>query len=513
MNLESLVKSLSEFSSSFGSGNLTADVLFLAIGLSLFAMLLGVASYKKSAANNVQPSLERVSGIGGRVEKLEMTLNEFRSDTLRSIELFRGDVGYLKQELREIRRVLSKLDPEGGGGYDEGGDESVDSGGDLTGGSSASAPRVEVAPPVEVIAAIPEQLEEQVEAAPEIEERGFDVKDEEPQSLFARLQKSRRGLLGKIKDIFSGKPKVDADMLEELEATLVSTDLGVKISSQLISELQEELKRGDSLSQEDLLERLKQKALALLKQGGSPTPMRIEKRSDGPLVVLVVGINGVGKTTTTAKLAHVWKESGANVVLAAADTFRAAAVEQLMQWGKRIGVPVVSGAPDAKPGTVVFDAMVEAKRRNADVLIIDTAGRLHTKSNLMQELEGIKNVMQKHQADAPHEILLVVDGATGQNALNQAREFNAAVKLSGLIVTKLDGTPKGGIVVAIKDELKIPIRFIGVGESKGDLRPFVAEEFVEALFSNASEIDMQESKRSAHALEREKKRVVDQPHI
>lgn len=230
---------------------------------------------------------------------------------------------------------------------------------------------------------------------------------------------------------------------------------------------------------------MKSKLHSLLDQGRGRA-IEPRRKESGPMVVLVVGVNGVGKTTTVAKLANQWNEQGARVLLVAADTYRAAAVEQLRDWGTRIGVEVVSGGTDAKPAAVVFDAMAKGKAENFDVVLIDTAGRLHTRSNLMQELEGVLNVIRKHQSDAPHETILVVDGTTGQNALAQATEFNAAAPLTGLIVTKLDGTPKGGIVVAIRRELGIPVRYIGVGESSADLREFDAAEFVEALLGEDS---------------------------
>jgi fused signal recognition particle receptor len=203
------------------------------------------------------------------------------------------------------------------------------------------------------------------------------------------------------------------------------------------------------------------------------------------MIVLVVGVNGVGKTTTTAKLAARWKNEGKKVLLVAADTFRAAAVQQLQEWGRRLDVTVISGAENAKPSTVVFDGMAAAKSSGADVVVIDTAGRLHTKSNLMQELEGVRNTILKHFPEGPDETLLVLDGVSGQNALHQAREFNAAVTLSGVVVTKLDGTPKGGIVVAIARELKLPVAYVGVGEKAEDLLPFSVEEFVEGLFDES----------------------------
>jgi fused signal recognition particle receptor len=211
---------------------------------------------------------------------------------------------------------------------------------------------------------------------------------------------------------------------------------------------------------------------------------RIYKPAQSPLVILVVGVNGVGKTTTVAKLAARYHEQGKKVVLVAADTFRAAAVQQLLEWGRRLDVQVVSGSENAKPGTVVFDGMVAAQESSADVVLIDTAGRLHTKANLMQELEGIRNAIRKHVPDAPHETVLVLDGVSGQNALAQAREFNDAVELTGLVITKLDGTPRGGIVVAISRELEIPVFYVGVGERAEDLVPFSREEFTDGLLGD-----------------------------
>jgi fused signal recognition particle receptor len=217
-------------------------------------------------------------------------------------------------------------------------------------------------------------------------------------------------------------------------------------------------------------------------------------------------VNGVGKTTTIGKISKKWRSEGRNIVLCAADTFRAAAVEQLIMWGESVGAPVVHGAENAKPATVVFDGITRAQKENADILMIDTAGRLHNKQNLMSELEGIKNSLQRHQASAPHEVWLVVDGATGQNALIQAREFNNIAKLTGVIITKLDGTAKGGIVLAIARELKIPIRFIGVGEGVEDLRQFVAEEFVDAILGEGDSYTLQETAVSANAAKRRQRR-------
>lgn len=282
----------------------------------------------------------------------------------------------------------------------------------------------------------------------------------------------------------------------------------------LISELKEDASTARGLSESQLLAHLKSKIRSLLVAdqplvaGINPLQLK-EKGEEGPLVIMVVGVNGVGKTTTVAKLAHNFKQRGAKVMLAAADTFRAAAVEQLKHWGEKISVPVICGMENAKPATVAYDAMLAAKKENFDVLIIDTAGRLHNKSNLMQELEGVKNAIARHQPNAPHETILVVDGATGQNAVSQAREFNSAVPLTGVIVTKLDGTPKGGIVVAIQDEFGIPVRYIGVGESKDALKPFIADEFVEALFSTEGSTEASLSATTGQSVERRRRRADD----
>jgi len=302
------------------------------------------------------------------------------------------------------------------------------------------------------------------------------------------LRKTSSGLFDRIRAVFGGKPAFDAEMLADLEALLIAGDLGVKIVSELIDQVKKEIADSRPLTENDLIGILKLKLLSLFEAGAPRNPgLIVNESGHRPTVVLIVGVNGVGKTTTSAKLAAQSSALGAKVMLVAADTFRAAAVEQLQSWGRDLKIPVVSGAPEAKPATVVFDGMKRAQEEGIDLLIIDTAGRLHTKSNLMQELAGLVNTLRRFQPDVPHETLLVVDGSTGQNAIQQAREFNEATKLTGLVVTKLDGTPKGGVVAAIKSELGIPVRYIGVGEAKEDLRPFVAREFVEALFDRGEE--------------------------
>jgi fused signal recognition particle receptor len=407
--------------------------------------------------------------MGGRLEKLEHALNDTRTEVLRAVEIARGETRTLRAEVHELRARVGGGEPSL---------EVVAPFEDLATEEPSAAPAEEVLVPTDegtapIAPSIP------VAEAPEA-----------PESLSKRLSKSRIGLFERIKNVFGGKPKLDEAMIEELEALLVGSDLGVSTVRSLIAEIRGEVSRGDEVSEGALIAALKLKVLGLLEKNAPLNPAIRPLRRDGePLVVMMVGVNGVGKTTTTAKLAAQWRESGAKVLMVAADTFRAAAVEQLVTWGERIGVPVVSGAPEAKPGTVVFDALTRAKTEGVDVVIIDTAGRLHTKANLMQELEGVRNIAERQIPGAPHETVLVVDGTTGQNAIAQAREFNGAVPLTGLIVTKLDGTPKGGVVVAIKSELGVPVRYIGVGESPEDLRPFIPQDFVEALF-DTTDIDV-----------------------
>lgn len=303
------------------------------------------------------------------------------------------------------------------------------------------------------------------------------------EKLSSRLSKTSGGFLEKFKGLFSRSQNLHRDELEELEALLISSDLGVATVNRLLDSVRSFISERNEINRDQLLELIKSELIyELYFEDIEALAGNLEGIEKGLRVVMIVGVNGVGKTTTVAKLASKWSASGHKVLLAAADTFRAAAVEQLCHWGQEIGVEVVSGAENAKPGSVVFDAVDKAVNEKFDILLIDTAGRLHTKSNLMQELEGVRNVISRKIPDAPHETWLVLDGSTGQNALMQANEFNKAVSLTGTIVTKLDGTSKGGIVVAIRNELGLPVRFIGVGESKENLRVFNASNFVEALF-------------------------------
>ncbi len=299
------------------------------------------------------------------------------------------------------------------------------------------------------------------------------------QRLKSRLARTRHNLTDGLADLLLGRKSIDADLLEELETLLLTADVGVETTTRVIDELGDRVKRKELSDPQALSGALKELLLEILRNDERP----VTKASPGkPQVILMVGVNGAGKTTTIGKLTKRLLEEGDSVMLAAGDTFRAAAVEQLQTWGERNRVPVIAQHQGADSASVIYDALEAATARGVDVLIADTAGRLHTKSNLMDELAKIARVMKKIDPEAPHEVMLVLDATTGQNALNQAVQFNQAIPLSGITLTKLDGTAKGGIVFAIADRLKVPIRFIGVGEALEDLRHFDPEEFVNALF-------------------------------
>jgi len=292
------------------------------------------------------------------------------------------------------------------------------------------------------------------------------------------LQRTHRSLAHELQRILTRSPRLDAATLEELEAALIGADLGSAMTAQIIAAVKRayETQGGAGLDVFAIARREVEKSLAAAHAG-------LGKAASGLTVVSVVGVNGTGKTTTAAKLAHLVEQRGQRAVLAACDTFRAAAIEQLKLWGQRLNVEVVAGAYHADPAAVAHDAITAAQARAADYLFVDTAGRLHTKHNLMQELQKVHRVMARQLPGAPHEVLLVLDATTGMNALNQAREFHKAVTLTGLVVTKLDGTSKGGMVVAIQQELGLPVKFIGLGERPDDLQPFDAQQFAEALFT------------------------------
>ena len=306
---------------------------------------------------------------------------------------------------------------------------------------------------------------------------------EKKESLDQGLQKTSESIFSKLSKAVVGKSKVDEAVLDELEEVLISSDLGVETTVKIIQRIEERVARDKYLNASELDGILREEIALLLAENNTQDLLDFELPADKkPYVILVVGVNGVGKTTTIGKLAHLFKNAGKSVVLGAADTFRAAAVDQLILWGNRVGVPVVSHGMNTDPASVAYDAIKQGLDTQADLVIIDTAGRLHTKVNLMNELTKIKRVMQKFIPEAPHEIMLVLDGSTGQNAFMQAKEFTKATEVSSLAITKLDGTAKGGVVIGISDQFKIPVKFIGVGEKMTDLQLFNRTEFVDSLF-------------------------------
>ncbi|MCB0329976.1 MAG: signal recognition particle-docking protein FtsY [Bdellovibrionales bacterium] len=548
MDIDQFLETLRPLSDQYGTGDPRGDLMTLLAALLLVAgalLVLFLITGRKSGPRMVPAAkagdgFDRYSSLAGKFEKLEMNSNASRSELMREIEFLKGRVDALEDALRASpvstdRGTLDSYMPPSledqreGSSYDlappppplsdfPGLDEPTSVGEENSENvlDFADAPASERKPTVAldenqlshiredaVIPAMSQSLE------PSEEERPLKVHSDSPTSLSDGLGRTRTGLFKRIKEVFSGKPTLSEELVEELQAFLVSTDLGVKMVRTLTTDLKEGLKRGDEVTEDRLLVRLRELVADRLRAVNIDSKEIIPiRRGNSPLVVMMVGVNGVGKTTTTAKLAAVWKEQGAKILLVAADTFRAAATEQLKRWGDELGIDVHAGAEGAKPSTVVYDAMERAKDERFDVVLIDTAGRLHTKGNLMQELEGVKNVVKRHDIAAPHEILLVIDGTTGQNALHQAKEFHAAVNLTGLVVTKLDGTSKGGIVVAVQDEYEIPVRYIGMGEAADDLKVFDVDDYVDALFDSS---EMQElSEPSAHGKRRRRRREDDQ---
>ena len=306
----------------------------------------------------------------------------------------------------------------------------------------------------------------------------------EKETLNEGLSKTKESFFGKLAKAVVGKSTVDADVLDNLEEVLISGDVGVSTTLKIITRIEDRIAKDKYVSTSELNSVLKEEVAALLTENNSTDTVSFEIPKDKkPYVIMVVGVNGVGKTTTIGKLSHQFKKAGYSVVLGAADTFRAAAVEQLTIWSQRVGVDIVSQGMNADPASVAFDTLSSAKAKNADIVIIDTAGRLHNKINLMNELTKIKTVMKKVIPDAPHDVLLVLDASTGQNAIEQCRQFTAATDVTSLALTKLDGTAKGGVVIGISDEFKIPVKYIGVGEKMKDLQVFNRTEFVDSLFS------------------------------
>ena len=311
---------------------------------------------------------------------------------------------------------------------------------------------------------------------------------ENRKGLFKRLQerlaKTRHSMVSRVDDLFLGRKQIDAELLDELEEILITADLGVNTTLDLLDDIRNRVSRKELNDPQALKIALKERILSFF-DGYEEAQLQLPE--SGPFVIMVVGVNGVGKTTTIGKIANKFARSGMRVLLVAADTFRAAAIEQLKVWGKRVGADVVAKEQGVDPSAVIYDGLDYAASGDFDVIIVDTAGRLHTKVNLMEELKKIKRVINKKMEGAPHEIMLILDATTGQNSISQTRLFNEAVGLTGLTLTKLDGTAKGGIVVNISHSFKIPIRFIGIGEKLEDLRDFDPREFIEALFSNDSQ--------------------------
>ena len=293
------------------------------------------------------------------------------------------------------------------------------------------------------------------------------------------LGKTRKKIASSLSSILTLGRDIDDDLLDKLEETLISDDIGVETTERLIEDLRSAYKKGKIKKTDDILPFLKEQ----MKTYWPAQDRQLNKAESGPTVILVAGINGSGKTTSIAKLAYMLNKSGNNVIVAACDTFRAAAVEQLTIWSERIGVQIIKHKSGADPAAVAYDAVQAAAARNADYLILDTAGRLHTQKHLMEELTKIRKVITKHIPDAPHEVILVVDGTTGQNAIMQAKMFTEAIQVTGIFLAKLDGTARGGIVIAIKDMLDIPVKFVGLGETPEDIAEFDPDEFVEALFN------------------------------
>ncbi|MEC8417429.1 MAG: signal recognition particle-docking protein FtsY [Pseudomonadota bacterium] len=348
---------------------------------------------------------------------------------------------------------------------------------------------------VEAEAKAQAQAEAEAKAQAEAEAKAQAEKPKEKKSLFSRLKESlsrtKENLGSGIVSLFKGKA-IDDELYEDLETQLLVADVGMDTTQKIINHLTDSASRKDLKDAEALLDIMKQQMAGMLSEVNQPLPevMQAHDASEGPFVILMVGVNGVGKTTTIGKLAKQFQQQGKKVMLAAGDTFRAAAVEQLQVWGERNDIPVIAQHTGADSASVLYDALEAAKSRGTDVLIADTAGRLQNKNNLMEELKKVVRVMKKLNPNAPHEVMLTLDAGTGQNAVSQAKLFNEAVGLTGLTLTKLDGTAKGGVIFSIADQFKIPIRYIGVGEGIDDLRQFDGQEFIDALFS---EMDAPES--------------------
>ena len=549
MNITTTLEKLAPLSEQYGSGDPRLDlsiILFILIAVALVLIVLslfaGPRNREQATSSSPLPEgLDRLTALAGKFEKLEMNANASRTEVMREVELLKARVERVEEKtgLADTTRSSQAegLEPvtrsEMPGSEEE--EVLASSPVELTTVESVLVESTEVESTEEVSRPTPVVSPPPPSTVPAVDDNDrtttvidtrslastsdetqrstvvsrADDKTMPSKGLTAGLTKTRSGIFQRIKEVFSGRSVIDEETLEELQAFLVSTDLGLKMVRSLTERLREGVKRGDTVTEEALIETLQGIVLHRLQEVGADVkPIIPVRRHDGPLVVMMVGVNGVGKTTTTAKLALQWKQAGAKVLMVGADTFRAAASAQLQKWGEELDIAVHTGAEGAKPAAVVFDAMEKANTEHYDVVLIDTAGRLHTKGNLMQELEGIKNIVRKNQLDAPHEVLLVIDGTTGQNALQQAKEFHSIVHLTGLVVTKLDGTARGGMVVAVQDEYGVPVRYIGMGEAADDLRPFEITSFVDALFDREAVSEL--STPSAHGKRRRRRREEEQ---
>lgn len=353
-------------------------------------------------------------------------------------------------------------------------------------------PRVEpitTSKEVEIVPEVEKEAVVDVVPEPKPEPKVEVVKEETTLEKYDKgLAKSRRTFGQYMNDLFTNFRMVDDEFFEELEESLIAADVGFETAMRISDELQEEVKTRNVKRQSDVQQAIVEKLVQIYEEEGIEENNELNVQTDGPTIMLFVGVNGVGKTTSIGKLAHTYKQQGKKVLLAAADTFRAGAIDQLVVWGERAGVDVVKHKPGSDPAAVVFDAVEKTKKEGYDILLVDTAGRLQNKVNLMKELEKMKRVIEKEYPSAPHEVLLVVDATTGQNALNQAKQFKDTTNVTGIILSKLDGTAKGGIVLAIRNELHLPVKLVGLGERITDLQPFDPNQFVYGLFKDVIEM-------------------------
>ncbi len=461
-SLKEFLSKTSEFSAKAMSwldahGLAAHDVQFLGLVLGFIAVLFAFVAFKK--AKNISSGISH-QRLAEKVDRASIQTSDLKGATEKEFQRLSAETATLRDRLARLERAV-------------------------TGESGALTPedKKKLEQQADAVASdilrAPEAFPTHVSASLESESAG----DLKKSSIFSGLKKTRDAFFGRLTGILSRKEPISEATLSELEELLISSDLGVRTSQKLLQGLRSKIQSGAATDAETCREVLREDILNILR-ADLPSEISPEQQNGQPKIILVVGVNGVGKTTTIGKLATRFSRQGAKVLLGAADTFRAAAVEQIEIWAERAEVELLRGTENAKPATVAFDAVHRGQDGKFDVVMIDTAGRLHTRVNLMNELGSVISIIEREQAGAPHETLLVVDATTGQNALEQAREFHMRAKLSGIVVTKLDGTPKGGIVVAIRDELGIPIRYVGVGESASDLKAFSAEEFVDALFSD-----------------------------